>query len=247
MCGRYASAIPAMDLATAFGIRPDHVGQIPEPSYNVAPTDPVPAVLARSAPGESLEYELRAVHWGLVPWWSSDLRGAARRINARVETAAERPAYRSALVSRRCVLPATGYYEWSTAADGRKQPYFLRRPDGGPLALAGVYERWRAPSGEVRWTCAMLTTAATGPLAALHHRTPMVLPRSGWDAWLDPAAAPAPALRVPIPATGILDAYPVSPQIGNVRATGSQLITPLTDAAAAGALRFQPVPADSPA
>ncbi len=233
MCGRYASAIPAMDLAAAFGIRPEHLVDDPAPSYNVAPTDPVPAVLARQAPGGQPVTELRVLRWGLVPWWATDARGAARRINARVETVAERPAFRSALAARRCLLPANGYYEWATGPGGAKQPYFLGAPDSRRLALAGLYERWRDPNGNLRWTCAILTTVAAGPLAELHDRTPMVLPPAHWPGWLDPAATdPAEALALPIPATEVVDAYPVHPRVGNVREAGPGLIEPLADRAA---------------
>lgn len=235
VCGRYAAVIPAMDLAAAFGIRPENVLDDLEPSYNVAPTDPVPAVLTRSDGSGGIVTELRAMHWGLVPWWASDIRGAARRINARVETVAERPAYRAALASRRCLLPADGYYEWTTvgsrSADRRKQPFFLHprdSPSDGFLAFAGLYEQWRDPTGKTRWTCTILTAAAAGPLAALHDRTPMVVQRGSWQSWLDPAVLdPAAVLRMPIPATELLDAHPVHPRIGNVREAGSHLIEPV--------------------
>ena len=142
-----------------------------------------------------------------------------------METVRERPAYRAALASRRCLLPANGYFEWAIGSDGAKQPHFLHPRDGAMLPLAGLYERWRAPTGEARWTCTILTTAAAGPLAALHNRTPMMVPPAGWYDWLDPRRTdPGAALTLLIPAIESLDAYPVHPRIGNVREIGAQLI-----------------------
>lgn len=215
MCGRYAASQPVDDIAEVFGIRSERVMDRPEPSYNVAPTDAVPAVLSRpiadrsGGPGR----ELRALRWGLVPWWAADTRGAARRINARVETVATRPAYRGALGTRRCLLPADGYYEWTTGADGGRQPFFLRPVEPGPVALAGLYERWRDPAGEIVWSCTILTTAASGPLERLHGRVPMVVSPSNWDAWLDRSLVDATeALSLPISPAPLLTAHPVHPR-----------------------------------
>lgn len=228
-----------MDLAEAFGIRPENLLEDPEPSYNVAPTDLVPAVLARTSPTGGAVRELRAMHWGLVPWWATDIRQAARRINARVETVAERPAYRAAVASRRCLLPANGYYEWASGTQRRKQPYFLHPPDGRLLPLAGLYERWQAPGGGLRWTCTMLTTVATGPLGALHHRTPMVVPAARWLAWLDPTALdPGAALALPVAATDVIGAYPVHARVGNVRDAGPHLME--RDSSVAASADFAP-------
>ncbi len=227
MCGRYASSARAEDLAGVFGIRPEQVVDRPEPSYNVAPTDPVPGVLTRTS-GDQAARELRVLHWGLVPRWAGDARGAARRINARVETVATLPAYRSALAARRCLLPADGYYEWATGSHGRRQPYFLRPPGGSCLAFAGLYERWRDPTGQLRWTATILTTGAIGPLADLHDRMPMVVPELNWEAWLDPDLTNAhEALSLPMSPSELLTAYPVHPRVGNVRESGAGLIAPV--------------------
>ncbi len=227
MCGRYVASARAEDLAEVFGIRPEHVLDRPEPSYNVAPTDPVPGVLIRSQ-GDQAARELRVLHWGLVPWWAANAGGAARRINARVETVAARPAYRSALAARRCLLPADGYFEWATGPHGRRQPYFLRPQEQSRLAFAGLYERWRESTGQLRWTATILTAAASGPLTALHDRMPMVVPAPNWDAWLDPDLTNAQeALSLPMSPGELLTAYPVHPRVGNVRGSGAELIAPV--------------------
>lgn len=225
MCGRYAASQRTEDIAAAFGIRNEQVVDRPQPNYNVAPTDPVPAVLGSSADDmDRAARELRVLRWGLVPRWATDARGAARRINARIETVATRPAYRAALAARRCLLPADGYYEWTTGPDGARQPFFLRPTEPGPLALAGLYERWRDPAGTSVWSCAILTTAASGPLAVLHDRMPMVVPPWNWDAWLDRSMVDASeALSLPSSPSPLLTAHPVHPRVGNVRASGPEL------------------------
>jgi putative SOS response-associated peptidase YedK len=238
VCGRYASASPVEDMAEAFGIRPQCILDPPPlPSYNVAPTDPVPGVLIRRTDRQADMRQLRTLHWGLLPPWATDARSAARRINARVETVAARPAFRGALAARRCLLPASGYFEW-TSSDSTatapvkatvKQPYFLHPADGGLLAFAGLYERWSDADGATRWTCTILTTAATGPLSRLHDRMPMVVSPTDWTAWLDPTRTdPAAALRLPVCPAGLLAAYPVHARVGNVRATGPELVAPLS-------------------
>ena len=222
MCGRYASARDARDLASAF--ETEEPEQTIPPSWNVAPTDPVHAVLQRG--GRRL---LTVLRWGLVPSWAQDAKGAARRINARSETVADKPAFRAAYARRRCLVPADGYYEWQV--DGtRKQPWFLSSRDGAPLAMAGVYEVWRGPDGAPLWTCAVLTTAAADELGHIHDRTPLLVPRSDWARWLDPAREdPGPGLLVPA-VSGFLDAWPVGSAVGNVRNDGPELARPVPTA-----------------
>ena len=222
MCGRYASSRGADDLVAHFGVE-----EVPEeqlaPSYNVAPTDPVPVVLERS--GTRL---LKVVRWGLVPSWAKDAKGAARLINARSETLADKPAFRAAYARRRCLVPADGYYEWKNDG-GRKQPWFLSARDGGPLAMAGLYEVWAPPEGDRLWTCTVITTSAPDELGEIHDRTPLLVPPGDWDRWLDPELEdPGQGLLVPgVP--GVLDAWPVSPAVGNVRNDGPELVAPLAE------------------
>ena len=219
MCGRYASSRDARDLARAFEVEEPPEEVIP-PSWNVAPTDPVYAVLQRED-----RRQLRVLRWGLVPSWAKDAKGAARLINARQETVADKPAFRAAYQRRRCLLPADGYYEWQV--DGsRKQPWFLTSRDGGPLAMAGLYEVWS--QGEQRlWTCTVITTSASDELGHIHDRTPLLVPREDWARWLDPAVED-PGEHLLVPAVGgALDAWPVGPGVGNVRNDGPQLVEPL--------------------
>ena len=219
MCGRYASSRGAHDLVDHFEIDepPDEV--LP-PTYNVAPTDPVYAVVQRET-----TRQLRVLRWGLVPSWAKDAKGAARLINARRETVESKPAFRAAYARRRCLLPADGYYEWQKDGD-RKQPWFLSSRDGAPLAMAGLYEVWSAPgaaAGERLWTCTVLTTEAADELGQIHDRTPLLVPRDDWSRWLDPSLEdPGEGLLVP-GTPGVLDAWPVGAAVGNVRNDGPEL------------------------
>jgi len=229
MCGRYASARDARDLASAFGVDPDEAADEPAealpPSWNVAPTDPVHAVLQR---GE--RRLLKVLRWGLVPSWAKDAKGAARLINARQETVTSKPAFRAAYARRRCLLPADGYYEWQVV-DGRKQPWYLTSRDGGPLAMAGLYEVWSprrdAGPAERLWTCTVITTEAADDTGQIHDRTPLLVPRDDWARWLDPELEdPGEHLLVPA-VSGALDAWPVGAAVGNVRNDGPELVQPV--------------------
>lgn len=220
MCGRYASSRNAADLAAAFEVE-EPPEQVLPPSWNVAPTDPVYAVLRR---GDTRQ--LRVLRWGLVPSWAQDAKGAARLINARRETVASKPAFRAAYARRRCLLPADGYYEWQVDG-GHKQPWFLTGRDGAPLAMAGLYEVWAPPDGERLWTCTVITTDAADDLGHIHDRTPLLVPREDWARWLDPEVEdPGDQLLVPAVAGG-LEAWPVAPAVGNVRNNGPELVEPL--------------------
>jgi len=186
--------------------------------------------------------ELRVVRWGLVPFWAKDPKIGSRMINARAETVGSKPAFRHAFKRRRCLLPADGYYEWQapdgTEADtpggkGPKQPYFITRGDGGPLAFAGLYELWRdsaLPEDHERawlWTATIITTSAPDELGKIHDRMPMVIEPDRWADWLDPAAddpADVAALLAPA-AVGGLISYPVSTSVNSVRNNGPELIT----------------------
>ena len=221
MCGRYANSRRPEELVSYFqlGAPPS---EVLAPSYNIAPTTAVYVVLQGPA-----QRELRVVRWGLVPSWAKDTTGAARYINARAETVATTPAFRSAYRRRRCLVPADGYYEWQADA-GRKQPYFLSALGGAPLAMAGLYEVWTPPEGQGQplWTCTVVTTAAADEHAAIHHRTPLLVPPEHWASWLDPEQAAPTELLVPgLP--GVLAAWPVGPEVGNVRNHGPELLAPV--------------------
>jgi putative SOS response-associated peptidase YedK len=246
MCGRYATARKRQELLDEFQIGPDDDEEAfeagYEADYNVAPTKPVPAVLTRPSPapeeaGGAAEpvRRLRTVRWGLVPSWAKDLSIGSRLINARVETAHEKPSFRKAFARRRCLLPADGYFEWYTSETpgGKpgKQPFFIRPRDGKIMAMAGLYERWRSPDGEWIWSCTVITTAATDDVGRIHDRMPMIVQPDRWEAWLDPGLTEAEEVRsllVPEMA-GTMEAYPVSKAVNNVRNNGAELIQPLPD------------------
>ena len=189
MCGRYASSRDPADLVVEFEIEAGNVRESVREvgaNYNVAPTDSVIAVVERrnrEQPDE-LVRKLTTVKWGLVPSWAKDTSIGSRLINARMETVAEKPAFKKAFATRRCILPADGYYEWYTSehrVNGKavKQPYFIHPPDGSILAMAGLYEIWRDKSVEDPdkdeawlWTCTVLTTAATDAPARVPQRRP---------------------------------------------------------------------------
>ncbi len=216
MCGRYATTRAALDLAALFEAL-DEAGPL-APSWNVAPTDPVPLVRLDEA-GRRV---LRSARWGLVPAWSSDARGAARMINARAETVARTPAFARAFARRRCLVPADGWYEWRTV-DGRRQPYFLTPADGAPLVFAGLCATWYPPEGAPLITCAILTMAAEGSLAAVHDRMPLFLENDRWTEWLtgDPGSD---LLRPPTAEQlAAIEMRPVGAAVGNVRNNGPEL------------------------
>ena len=215
-----------------------------EPDYNVAPTKDVYAVLSRP-PSKDRSADpvrrLRTLTWGLVPSWAKDPSIGNRMINARVETVAEKPAYRKAFAARRCLLPADGYYEWYQTqqrnARGKpiKQPFFIRPADGSVLAMAGLYEIWRDPSRErdddlaFRWTCTIITTRAEDDLGHIHDRMPMLVEPGQFATWLDPRVSDTAELnRLLVPAApGRLEAYPVSTAVNNVKNNGRELLDPL--------------------
>jgi putative SOS response-associated peptidase YedK len=218
MCGRYASSRKPDDLVGYFEVQ-DPPEEVLPPSWNVAPTDPVYAVVQRET------RQLRVLRWGLVPSWAKDPKVGARFINARRETVATTNAFRVAYAKRRCLLPADGYSEWKPEGTGQ-QPYFLTSTSGEPLAMAGLFEHWKRPDGSWLSTCTVLTTSAPDELGEIHDRTPLLVPKDLWPVWLDPELADPDALLVP-GTPGVLDAWPVAPDVGNVRNNGPHLIEPV--------------------
>jgi putative SOS response-associated peptidase YedK len=243
MCGRYASARKRIELLEEFSVQSDRVGDDAlAPDYNVAPTKPVYAVLTRVPEGEPpaeqeehAQRQLRIVRWGLVPFWAKDVKIGSRLINARAETVAEKPAFRRAFAQRRCLLPADGYYEWQQVAAGPKQPIYITREDGQPLAFAGLYELWRDPAvapddpDAWLWTSTVITTSAPDELGHIHDRMPMIIDPASWADWLDPGNHEVSDLRsllAPATASG-LRTYPVSTTVNSVRNNGPSLIEPI--------------------
>lgn len=247
MCGRYASTARPETLVQEFDID-EILGDLPGPDYNVAPTVPVAAVLERrSRTEDAVVRRLSPLVWGLVPSWAKDAKIGSRMINARVETVAQKPAFKRAFAARRCLLPADGFYEWydseaseqvlgrRPAGKAKKQPFFIHRADGSLLVMAGIYEIWRDPTkdrdDESAWlrTCSVITTEATDAVGHIHDRMPMVVPRQSWDAWLDPNLTDPQAalelLQVTEPAA--LEVYAVSTAVNSVRNNDPSLLEPL--------------------
>lgn len=231
MCGRYVSATPPDQIASYFGA--DAPEARLEPSYNVAPTQDVYAVLADGG-----VRHLDAFHWGLVPSWAKDAKIGSRMINARAESLADKAAFKAAFKRRRCIVPADGFYEWRKdpkAPKGKKQPFYVHRPDEKPYAFAGLWELWRGPDGdqEPLRSLTIVTTTANGPLGEVHDRMPVVLPEGTWDTWLDRENEDLDLLgRLLVPAAPALIAmHPISTQVNSVRNDGPQLIEPVDPAA----------------
>ena len=231
MCGRFVSAAPVDEIAQYFGATAPEVA-LPE-NHNVAPTNDVYAVRANAEGERSID----AFHWGLVPMWAKDTKIGNKMINARSETVAEKPAFKRALTSRRCLLPADGFFEWKKVGTDdkgkpKKQPMYIHRPDGEPLAMAGLWERWRGPErewDEVLHSTTVLTTSANAFMAPIHDRMPVFLHPDDWDLWLDPAVDDVEVLTSllrPAP-EHLLTAHPVDTKVGNVRNKGAELIAPI--------------------
>lgn len=203
MCGRYGITQPQFpELAAILGVQLE----LPEPRYNIAPSQPVPAVLLEG--GRPAAAMLR---WGLVPAWAKRPDEGRQPINARDDKVETSPLFRAAFRARRCLLPADVFYEWQPVpGTRRKQPYAVRRRDGRPFAFAGLWERWE--KGEEPLTsCTIITTAANRVLAPIHDRMPVILDAATWERWLDPEtpAAEARAMLRPAP-DDLLTAYAVS-------------------------------------
>ncbi|NQX13676.1 SOS response-associated peptidase [Microbacteriaceae bacterium VKM Ac-2855] len=233
MCGRFVLSQTSADLAALFDV--DEVGaSLPPISYNIAPTDPVPIVVESMKgveDGLPPRRRLEAARWGLVPSWSKDPSGAARMINARIESVAEKPAFRASYEKRRAAIPATGYYEWHTDEAGTKVPHFISAGEGSLILFAGLYEWWRAPAPGSPWllTASILTQPSSGPLGAIHDRMPVFLDPELLGDWLDPLVeGDAELLGTVAGAAAMLaddlDAYPVGPEVGNVRNNGPELV-----------------------
>ncbi|MDR1999551.1 MAG: SOS response-associated peptidase [Frankiaceae bacterium] len=238
MCGRFVAYAEREQLAQQFHAT-RQVGEPVPANFNTAPTQTIDAILERADNGAAAR-QIRGVRWGLVPSWSRGIRGAPLA-NARVETAASRPSFRSAWRMRRCILPAAGYIEWETvAAQGRivKQPWYIHPADDTTLAFAGLYELWPDPAKPVDdparwlWSATILTAEATGPAGEIHDRTPLILPPERIDRWLAPNITDPDAVTDLV--TGIaltpLLIRPVSTTVNNARNRGGpELIAPLPD------------------
>ncbi|MBM3689243.1 MAG: SOS response-associated peptidase [Actinobacteria bacterium] len=239
MCGRYASSRTRAVLMREFGVNEEPKEELP-PRFNIAPTTGVYVVrdLKDRMVDDRQARVLDVAHWGLIPGWAKDPSIGNRMINARAETVAEKPAYRRAFTSRRCILPGDGFYEWQKidvpeGTKPRKQPYFLHPADGSSLAMAGLYEWWRNPqvadddaAGAWVLSATILTTSAIDDIGRIHDRMPVVVPPSLRDSWLDPDTQGSEVLPLLLhpPEKGYWDIYPVSTAVNSVRNQGPQLM-----------------------
>lgn len=223
MCGRFVQK-DLKELADAFDatLRSDLPPRLLDPRCNIAPTAQIGIIGLDRAGARSMT----AMRWGLVPSWANDASGAARMINARSESAADKPSFRDAWRLRRAVIPADGFYEWPQTGD-RRQPWFVQRADGRPMAFAALWEAWRGGESPLI-TCCILTTAANDDLARIHERTPVILmTNDAIDRWLSPGTAEiARHGLMHAPANGALTLRPVTPLVNAVRHDGPDLLAP---------------------
>ena len=214
MCGRYfLDTLPEL-LAGQFRV---HKYPVYAASYNIAPTQPALAVRRH---GEDNEWAW--LRWGLVPHWAKDLSIGARTLNARGESLAEKPAFRAAFRYRRCIVPASGFFEWQTTPTG-KQPYAIVPTDLPCFGFAGLWEHWTSPDGSVVESVAVVTTGANALMAPIHDRMPVILAPEDYERWMTAAPADTQTLIQPF-ADERMRAYPVSKAVGNVRNNSAALI-----------------------
>ena len=219
MCGRFAITIPSDAMSQLFAAQP--VNNLPDvPNFNVCPTNFI-HVITFNGLGRKLE----SLRWGFVPNWYRAVNAGPLLINARSETVAKKPAFANASRERRCLIPCSGFYEWSEDLEGNKIPWFLKRNDGAPLVFGGVWQEWGDESVIVK-TCAIVTTASNSKLSKIHHRLPLVLERCDWGFWLGEEGHGASRLMMPT-ANDILTAYKVSNNINSNTSSGPDLMSPV--------------------
>jgi putative SOS response-associated peptidase YedK len=219
MCGRFVITMPSDEMAQLFDAAPDN-DLPPVPNYNVCPTNNIHAVI-RGEAGR----RLTALRWGFLPAWYKTPTDGPLLINARADTIAEKPAFRTAARERRCLIPADGFYEWTVTAERTRLPWYIRRADGAPMVFAGIWQAWQ--KGDERLvTCAIVTCAAEGPMTEIHHRIPVILEPEDLALWLGEAGPGAARLMKPA-AAGVLAFHRVDPKVNSNRASGPELIEPI--------------------
>jgi putative SOS response-associated peptidase YedK len=223
MCGRYASTLPPEMMAELFNL----LNQIDTPPrYNITPTQPIPVVWEQMG-----RRTIQLVRWGFIPNWVKDPREFSLLINARAESMREKPSFRDASRSARCIVPASGYYEWMKGKDGTRRPYYVTMADDSPMAFAGLYSQWSGPNGEEMDTACIVTVEPNLEISSIYDRMPAILttPQQIND-WLNTAAVEprdAVQLTMPLP-PGALKYHAVGKAIGRADAEGPDLISPLT-------------------
>ena len=223
MCGRFTLVAPGDAIAELFNL-----AEAPDisPRYNIAPTQPVAGIRISQA---DKARELTYFHWGLIPRWAKDPTIGSRMINARSETAAEKPSFRAAMRYRRCLIPSDGFYEWKKV-NGRKQPMRIQIASGGVFAIAGLWEHWQSSDGSEIESCTLLTTNPNEKLQPIHNRMPVIIRPDDFDLWLNPAVQDPAAVQHllgPYPAEDI-DYYPVSTYVNSPHNEDPTCIEPLT-------------------
>lgn len=223
MCGRFTLTAELNALRRRFLALAEDVS-LNRPRFNIAPTQNMP-VIRHEKEGR----KIRELRWGLIPRWAKEASIGQRMINARSETLAEKPSFRPLLHRRRCLVPADGYYEWCKTETGKKQPYRIIVGDGELFAFAGLWDRWVSPEGRAVESFTIITTRANEKLSGIHHRMPVILPRSAEDLWLDPGVRDPDLLRqllVPYPDESVRF-YPVSTLVNSPRNDTEACIRPL--------------------
>ena len=220
MCGRFALTLPDDAMASLFEATLSN-DLAPLPNYNICPTNQVHTVTSDDG-----ARRLRPMRWGFLPHWYKTENGGPLLINARSETIAEKPAFKTAARERRCLIPASGFYEWTKDENGNRLPWYIHPTEGDMLAFAGVWQNWER-GGKAHTTCAIVTTGASAPMSKIHHRMPVVLPPENWSLWLGEQGKGAAALMCAAP-DDALAFYRVDPKVNSNRASGADLIQPLS-------------------
>lgn len=219
MCGRFAITLPDDAMAALFDAVPGN--DLPGvPNYNVCPTNQIHTVTSDDG-----HRRLRPMRWGFLPHWYKSPTDGPLLINARAETIAEKPAFRAACRERRCLIPASGFYEWTKDAEGNRLPWYIHPTEGDTLAFAGVWQVWDK-ADEPLTTCAIVTTGANSAMSNIHHRMPVVLAKDNWAKWLGEEGKGAATLMQAAPEDA-LAFYRVDPKVNSNRASGEDLITPI--------------------
>ncbi len=216
MCGRFTITDPNEAIAGLFEAVPGN-DLPPNPNYNVCPTNPVAVVTFDGG------RRLRAMRWGFIPAWYKTPNDGPLIINARADTVATKPAFRDAVRSRRCIVPASGFYEWSEGQNGARLPWYFTRTDGKPMALAGIWQRWQDID-----TVAIVSTGAGTGMAGLHHREPVILEQADWPLWLGELGHGA-AVLMTATAPGVMaEPFRVDARVNSNKASGPDLIEPIS-------------------